>query len=73
MFNRLNQLYEKEKRILIYTILKYQSRKESSKENTSKPSKKKVLLRTRQTKLVKQIVTPTNQIRMQKKLHLMKQ
>ena len=27
MFNNLNQLYEKEKSLLIYTILKYQSRK----------------------------------------------
>ena len=31
MFNNLNQLYEKEKSLLIYTILKYQSRKESAK------------------------------------------
>ena len=38
MFNNLNQLYEKEKSLLIDTILKYQSRKESAKENTSKPS-----------------------------------
>ena len=41
MFNHLNQLYEKEKSLLIYTILTYQSRKESAKENTSKPSPKK--------------------------------
>ena len=33
MFNHLNQLYEKEKSLLIGTILKYQSRKESAKEN----------------------------------------
>ena len=38
MFNHLNQLYEKEKSLLIYTILTYQSRKESAKKNTSKPS-----------------------------------
>ena len=41
MFNHLNQLYDKEKSLLIDTILKYQSRKESAKENTSKPSPKK--------------------------------
>ena len=41
MFNPLNQLYEKEKSLLIDTILKYQSRKESAKENTSKPYPKK--------------------------------
>ena len=40
MFNNLNQLYDKEKILLIDTILKYQSRKESDKENTSKPSPK---------------------------------
>ena len=50
MFNNLNQLYEKEKCLLIHTILKYQSRKESAKENASKPSKSKVVLRMRQTK-----------------------
>ena len=38
MLNHLNQLYENEKSLLIDTILKYQSRKESAKENTSKPS-----------------------------------
>ena len=37
MFDHLNQLYQKEKSILIDTILKYQSRKESAEENTSKP------------------------------------
>ena len=42
MFNHLNQLYEKEKSLLIDTILKYQSRKESARENTSKPYPKKV-------------------------------
>ena len=31
MFNNLNQLYEKEKSLLIDTILKYHSRKESAK------------------------------------------
>ena len=62
MFNHLNQLYDKEKSLLIYKILKYQSRKESAKENTSKPSPKKVVLRMRQTEPVKPIVTPTNQI-----------
>ena len=41
IFNHLNQLYEKEKSLLIYTILTYQSRNESAKENTSKPSPKK--------------------------------
>ena len=81
MFNHLNQVYEKEKSLLIDTILKYQSRKESAKENkpkpspsrkesakeyTSKPSPKMEFLRTRQIELVKQIVTPTKQIRMQK-------
>ena len=49
------------------------SMKEISKENASKPSPKKVVLRTRQTELVKQIVTPTKQILMQKKVHVMKQ
>ena len=38
MFNHLNKLYEKEKNILIDTILKYHLRKESAKENTSKLS-----------------------------------
>ena len=33
MFDHLNQLYEKEKSLLIYTILKYHLRKESAKEN----------------------------------------
>ena len=32
MFNHLNQLYEKEKSLLIYTILKYQSSNDSAKE-----------------------------------------
>ena len=73
MFNHLNQLYEKEKSLLIDTILKYQSRKYSAKEITSKPSPKKVVLRMRQTELIKQIVTPTNQIRMKKNVHVMKQ
>ena len=41
MFNNLNQLYKKDKSILIYTILSYQSRKDSAKENTSKPSPEK--------------------------------
>ena len=41
MFNHLNQLYKKEKSLLIYKILKYQSRKERAKESTSKPSPKK--------------------------------
>ena len=40
LFNNLNQLYEKEKILLIYTILTYQSRNKSAKENTSKPSPK---------------------------------
>ena len=31
MFNNLNELYIKEKSLLIYTILKYQSRNESAK------------------------------------------
>ena len=37
MFDHINQLYEKEKSILIDTILKYHLRKESAKENSSKP------------------------------------
>ena len=41
MFNNINQLYEKEKSLLTDTILKYQSRKESAKENQSKTSRKK--------------------------------
>ena len=77
MFNNINQLYEKEN-ILFDTILKYQSRNESAKEvkkpdrynktrhgnkeDTSKPSPKKVVLWMRQTKQVEQEVTPTNQI-----------
>ena len=60
MFNHLNQLYVKEKSLLIDTILKYQSRNESvkevekpnrnnktrngNKEDTSKPSPKKFVL-----------------------------
>ena len=38
MFDHINQLYEKEKSVLIDTILKYHLRKESAKENSSKPS-----------------------------------
>ena len=38
MFDNLNQLYEMEKSLLIDTILKYYFRKESAKENSSKPS-----------------------------------
>ena len=57
MFNHINQLYEKEKSLLIDTIFKYQLRNESAKEvkkpnrynntrhgnkeDTSKPSPKK--------------------------------
>ena len=41
MFNNKNQLYENGKSLLIYTILNYQSRKESAEENKSKPSPKK--------------------------------
>ena len=41
MFNHLNQLYEMEKNLLIDIILTYHLRKESAKENTSKPSPKK--------------------------------
>ena len=103
MFDHINQLYEKEKSLLIDTILKYNLRKESakensskpfpsrkesakentskpslstkesSKENTSKPSLIKGFLWTIQTELVKQIFTPTKQIRMQKNVHVMKQ
>ena len=38
MFDHINQLNEKEKSLLIDTILKYHLRKESAKENSSKPS-----------------------------------
>ena len=38
MFNHLNQLYEKEKGLIIDTILKYHLSKESANENSSKPS-----------------------------------
>ena len=38
MFDHLNQVYEMEKSLLIDTILKYHSRRESAKENTSEPS-----------------------------------
>ena len=41
MFNHINQLYEMEKSLLIYTILTYQSMNESAKEDTSKTSSKK--------------------------------
>ena len=41
MFDRLNQLYEMEKSLLIETILKYHLRKESAKENSSEPSPSK--------------------------------
>ena len=37
MFDHLNQLYEKEKSLLMDTILKYHLRKDSAKENSSKP------------------------------------
>ena len=37
MFDHLNQLYEMEKSLLIDTILKYNLRKESAKENSSEP------------------------------------
>ena len=37
MFDHINQLYDKGKSLLIDTILKYHSRKESAKENNSKP------------------------------------
>ena len=88
MFNHLNQLYVKEKILLIDTILKYKSRNESAKgvekpnrnnntrkgnkEDTSKPSTKKVVLWMRQTKQVEQEVTPTNKIWMQKQVHVLK-
>ena len=74
---------------MIDTILKYQSRNESAKEvekpnrynntrngnkeDTSKPSPKTFVLWMRQTKQVEQEVTPTNQIWMQKQVHLLKQ
>ena len=38
MSDHLNQLYEKGKSLLIDAILKYHLRKESAKENSSKPS-----------------------------------
>ena len=38
MLDNLNQLYEMEKSLLIDTILKYHSRKEIAKENSSEPS-----------------------------------
>ena len=78
MFNHLNQLYEREKIIMIHIILKYQSSNESAKEvknpnrynktrhgnieDTSEPSPKKVVLWMRQTRQVEREVTPTNQI-----------
>ena len=37
MSDHLNQLYEKEKSLLIATIIKYHLRKESAKESSSKP------------------------------------
>ena len=37
MFDHINQLYEKEKSLLMDTILKYHLRKDSAKENSSKP------------------------------------
>ena len=37
-FNHIYQLYETEKSLLIDTIIKYYLRKESAKENSSKPS-----------------------------------
>ena len=73
---------------MIDTILKYQSRNEiakevenpngynntrnGNKEDTSKPSPKKVVLWMRQTKQVDQEVTPTDQIWMQKQVHVVK-
>ena len=78
MLNNLNQLYEKEKSLLIDTILKYQSRNESAKKvknqtDTIRPDteirkihqsllQKKNVLWTRQTKKVEQEVIPKNQI-----------
>ena len=38
MFDHLNQLYEKEKSLLIYAILTYHLRKESDEDNSSEPS-----------------------------------
>ena len=35
IFNHLNQLYEKEKSVMIHTILKYQSRKKCDKSNSN--------------------------------------
>ena len=49
------------------------SRKESAKENTSKPSKKKGCFVDEKKKQVERKVTPTNQIRMQKQVHVVKQ
>ena len=51
----------------------FPSSKESAKENTSKPSPKKGCFEDKTKKIVKQIVTPTKQILMQKKVHVMKQ
>ena len=67
MFNHLTQLYEKEKSLIIYTIITYQSRKDSAKENTSKPSPEKGCFVDEANKKVVQIVTPTNKIRMKKR------
>ena len=42
MFDHINQLYEKEKSLLIDVILEYHLRKESAKENSSKPSPSRI-------------------------------
>ena len=56
MFDHINQLYEKEKSLLIDTILKYHLRKVSVKENPSKPFHQgnRVLRKTHQSLLLKE-------------------
>ena len=38
IFDHINQLYDMEKSLLLYTILTYHLGKESAKENSSEPS-----------------------------------
>ena len=73
MFNHVNQLYEKEKKIYKDTILKYQSRKESAKINTSKPSPKQICFANETNRTSQANSDSYKKIRMQKKVHVMKQ
>ena len=67
MFNHLNQLYDKERVFLFIQYLNISQRNRVLSKMHQSLFQKEVVLRIRQTKPVEQIVTPTNQIRMQKR------